>query len=100
MEQELAQALQVLVIALIVLLGTSVSVIILARATICAVRIAMRRTRQDTVRPREPSETETSELIMLLRLFPGFIAPMAFVLAIVAVFYYIPVVSNYAFWFL
>jgi hypothetical protein len=55
----------------------------------------MRHGRED----HRVQDQEPSKLTRLLRVSPGFVAPVIFGLAILAVFVYIPFVSDYAFWF-
>jgi hypothetical protein len=72
------QALATVLLLLIAALGAIFSAIMVVRATIAAAQ-------------------EPSKLTMLLRVFPGFVASVIYILAIVSVFIYIPFTSNYAF---
>ena len=72
------QALATLLLLLISVLGAIFSAIIVVRATIAAAQ-------------------EPSKLTMLVRISPGFVASVIYVLAIVSVFIHIPFASNYAF---
>jgi hypothetical protein len=84
MIQVLATVLPTALIALAMI----ISAIIFCQAVIYAARIA--RKKED--------HNERSKLTMLLRVSPGFAAPIIFFPALVAVFVYIPFISDYAFW--
>jgi len=68
-----------------------VSAIIFCQAVIYAARIARTPYKKE-------DHNEPSKLTMLLRVSPGFVAPIIFFPTLVAVFVYIPFVSDYAFW--
>jgi hypothetical protein len=90
-----------------------VGVIITARTMISVAKIN-RQTPHDIVRPGEPYEKEDhkvqdrvaergnklSKLTLLLRVSPGIVSLVIFGFAMVAVFVYVPFVSDYALWFL
>jgi hypothetical protein len=107
MDQGLAAILQ----GVMTLIGALLSAIIMARATIYAAHIAREvpyersRIEEDH---RDPDEVgyddeverdEPSKLIRLLGVAPGFVAPVVFVLAAVAMLIHVPFVSDHAFWF-
>ncbi len=92
MDQGLATVLQ----GLMTLVGTIIS----ARAIISAAQIARQtqRNEKENHKVHDQVTKRPSKLTILLRVFPSFAATVMFVLAVVAVFIYIPFVSDYAFW--
>jgi hypothetical protein len=75
----------------LIALAMIISAIIFCQAVIYAARIARKPYKKE-------DHNEPSKLTMLLRVFPGFAAPIIFFPSLVAVFVYIPFVSDYAFW--
>jgi hypothetical protein len=83
------QGLATVLAALIAAFAAITSAKLVTQATIAAARLA---------HGKEVQDQEPSKLTKLLRVSPGFVAPVIFYVGIVSVFIYIPFVSDYAFW--
>jgi hypothetical protein len=83
---------------LITAFATIISAIIVARTTIYVARLKQPYEKEDHGGQDQVAKGP-SKLTTLLRVSPGFVGPLIFGLAIVAVFVYIHFVSDYAFWF-
>jgi hypothetical protein len=80
-------------------LATVIGSVLIALATICG-PIIEARTKIYLATLKKDDHRLPSKLTMVLKVSPGPVSPVLFVLAVVAVFVYIPFVSDYAFWYM